>query len=479
MKQKQPTSKKSHSSLIRVLCWGVGAAASLVAAEIIVLLNVEKSVIQFHKNEELFVECFSEWTNPLPEAIVTHSDLFGGRKLEVKHVRGQVDTSKVGDYEIVYSAKFGRHLVETTRLVHVVDTTPPVLTLNTKEGYYVTDFLEYEEEGVSAMDNHDGDLSKNIVATHCGETILYTVKDSSGNESSISRPIPYRDIEPPIITLNGGDYVYLQKGKEWVEPGYLIVDNYDATLTSESVSISSNLDNNTTGEYVITYTAKDASGNETIKERIVSVVDKNADNMIYLTFDDGPSPYTRRLLDILDKYNVKATFFVTGNDMAEVIKEIADRGHTIGAHTYSHKYKIYKNEPTYYQDLNKILNLIEVQTGETTNLIRFPGGSSNTVSANYCRNIMTQLAESVERHGYTYFDWSVNSGDADNAKTKEDVVFNVIEGIKQTKRPVVLQHDTKDYSVEATEAIIQWALENGYLFGTLDSEIVCQHRILN
>ena len=92
---------------------------------------------------------------------------------------------------------------------------------------------------------------------------------------------------------------------------------------------------------------------------------------------------------------------------------------------------------------------------------------------------MTQLAESVVRHGYTYFDWSVNSGDADTAKTREAVYENVINGIKETNRPVVLQHDTKDYSVAATEDIIKWALENGYVFGVLDPEIECQHRILN
>ena len=475
-KQTEPP-KKSCNSLIRVLGWGCGAAASVLIAELVVLLNIERSKIEFHKNEDLFIECFTDWQEILPEAIVTHSDLFSGRQLEVKRVSGQVDTTKVGDYTLTYSAKFGRNRVETTRVVHVVDTTAPNITLKTKDGYFVTDFATYEEEGFVAMDNHDGDISSSVQATHCGETILYTVSDSSGNETSISRPIPFKDVEAPAITLNGSAQMYLQQGEEWIDPGCFAVDNYDAELPEPVVT--SNLDNTRLGDYLITYTVRDASGNETSVGRIVTVIDKNADNMIYLTFDDGPSPYTMELLDILDKYQVKATFFVVGNEMSDVITEIANRGHTIGAHTYSHKYNIYKNEPTYYKDLKKILDVIEDKTGSRPSLIRFPGGSSNTISANYCRNIMTQLAESVERHGYSYFDWSVDSGDAESAKTKEAVVQNVIAGIKETKRPVVLQHDTKDYSVAATEEIIKWALDNGYIFGVLDPDIECQHRILN
>ena len=469
--------KKSSKYLIPALGWGCGAVASLLAAELIVLLNIEKCKIEFRNNEDAFVECFSDWTDTLPEAIVTHSDLFAGRRLEVTCTQGAVDITKVGDYTLTYVAKFGRRKEETTRIVHVVDTTPPDIKLSSKEGYYVTDFLAYEEEGFSAIDNHDGDVSAAVQRTHCGDSILYTVRDKSGNEASISRPIPYRDVEPPAITLNGSAHAYLQQGTEWVEPGYTVVDNYDVEVND--ITVQSTLDNSVVGDYTITYTAKDAAGNESSVERIVSVIDKNAKNMIYLTFDDGPSPYTRQLLDILDKYQVKATFFVAGTDMSDLIGEIAKRGHTVGAHTYSHKYKIYKNEPTYYQDLNQILDIIEEQTGERTKLIRFPGGSSNTVSANYCKHIMTQLAESVTRHGYTYFDWSVNSGDADTAKTKRAVIENVINGIRETKRPVVLQHDTKDYSVAATEEIIKWALENGYVFGVLDPDIDCQHRILN
>ena len=292
--------KKSYENTIRVLCWSASAAASFLVAEAIVFLNMEKSQIEFHKDEDIFLECHTDWVDMLPEAIVTHSDLFNGRRLEVSHVSGHVNTAQKGDYTLTYSAKFGRKTAQTTRIVHVVDNTPPVITLQTKDGYFVTDFLDYEEEGVTVIDNHDGDISANVRAQHCGETILYTAQDSSGNETSIVRDIPYKDIEAPVITLSGQKHVYLQQGSEWVEPGYMVVDNYDTEVSN--ISIESSLDVNQIGDYTIKYIAKDAAGNESQIERLVSIIDKNADNVIYLTFDDGPSPYTMDLLDILDRY---------------------------------------------------------------------------------------------------------------------------------------------------------------------------------
>ena len=476
-KSRPKKSQKNYKSLIRVLKWGSAVTASVVFGELVVLLNVNRSQIQFHKNEDVYIECFTKWTDTLPEAVVTHSDLFNGKRLDVQHISGQVDITKVGEYVLTYKAKFWNKEAETTRTVYVVDRTPPEIELKTNPDYFVTDFFSYKEEGFVARDNHDGDISDKVIAENCGESILYTVKDESGNQTSVVRQIPFKDVEPPAITLNGTKHMYIQKGTDWVDPGYLVVDNYDVEVTQTYVDNTINKD--VLGDYSVKYIAEDAAGNVSEVERIVSVIDKNADNMIYLTFDDGPSPYTMELLDVLDKYNIKATFFVVNNDMSDIITEIANRGHVVGAHTYSHKYKIYKNEPEYYQDLNKILDVIEEKTGTRTNLIRFPGGSSNTISRNYCANIMTQLAESVKRKGYQYFDWTVNSGDADEATTRQEVFNNVVAGIRETKRPVVLQHDIKDYSVAATEDIIKWALENGYVFGVLDEEIVCHHSILN
>ncbi len=157
------------------------------------------------------------------------------------------------------------------------------------------------------------------------------------------------------------------------------------------------------------------------------------DKVVYLTFDDGPGAYTQQLLDVLDKYNVKATFFVTNaspkyQDM--IAKEYA-AGHSIGIHTYSHDYnKIYASEEAYFEDLEAMQDVIVKQTGETTNIIRFPGGSSNTVS-DITPGLMTTLTQEVQNRGYQYFDWNVASGDAGETTDTETVVSNVISGIKQ------------------------------------------------
>ena len=186
--------------------------------------------------------------------------------------------------------------------------------------------------------------------------------------------------------------------------------------------------------------------------------------IIYLTFDDGPSKHTEKLLRILKEYNVKATFFVTKTGYSHLIDDIVDQGHAIAAHAYNHDYnEIYASEEAYFGDLQKILNLIKSESGADTKLIRFPGGSSNTASR-FNEGIMSYLTNEVVNRGYRYFDWNVDSNDAGGAKTAEKVYENVINGVQGRRVSIVLQHDTKSYSVDAVEKIIIWGLENGYTF---------------
>ena len=188
--------------------------------------------------------------------------------------------------------------------------------------------------------------------------------------------------------------------------------------------------------------------------------------VIYLTFDDGPSAHTAELLDILAKYNVKATFFVTGGyeTYFDMIAREKEEGHSIGMHCYNHDYKkVSASEEAYFEDLQKIDDLIYEQTGERTKLIRFPGGGSN-ISSKFNPGIMTTLTAKVEEMGYRYFDWNVLSGDAGDTKDTEEIIQNVIEGVQKKDIAVVLQHDTHDFSIAAVEEIIIWGLENGYTF---------------
>lgn len=202
--------------------------------------------------------------------------------------------------------------------------------------------------------------------------------------------------------------------------------------------------------------------------------------VIYLTFDDGPSCYTEKLLDVLDRYGVKATFFVVNNGYVHLLDDIVQRGHTIAIHASCHIYsQIYASEEAYFADMTLMRDIIYAQTGVYTNLLRFPGGSSNTVSC-FNPGIMTRLTRAVEDMGYAYFDWNVDSNDAGGAVTPAAVARNVIAGCKNQQVSVVLQHDTKGYSVDAVESIILWGLENGYTFQALNEfSPVIHHNIAN
>ena len=201
---------------------------------------------------------------------------------------------------------------------------------------------------------------------------------------------------------------------------------------------------------------------------------------IYLTFDDGPSPFTRELLNVLARFNVKATFFVRNGGDMDLLTQASAEGHAIGNHTFSHWYrKIYASSEAFFSDLAKMEAVIVEKTGTATRLMRFPGGSSNTVSIRFCPDIMTQLTAQAEALGYTYFDWDIDSGDADIHQTSRQTYRKIIKGIQNCPDPVVLQHDDKIHSVAAVYRILVWGLKNGYTFFPLDADSPTVHHILS
>lgn len=204
--------------------------------------------------------------------------------------------------------------------------------------------------------------------------------------------------------------------------------------------------------------------------------------VVYLTFDDGPSRNTPKVLSILKKYNVHATFFVTGvsKKYRKYIGIAHREGNAIGAHTYTHNYSIYRSQVTYFRDLGKIEKLIKKETGSTSKLIRFPGGSSNTVSRHFKKHIMHQLTRAVLMKGYNYVDWNASSNDAEAAT----VNYKTIERCARSrqKEVVLLMHDAsaKTTTVKALPSIIQYYQSHGYAFGTLDNaSYKCHHHINN
>ena len=466
---------------------------------------------------------------------------------------GNIDLNKLGTYEVTYSAKYARIELSESRTYIVQDTLPPTIELVSDPDHFTSPIAQYEEEGFSAIDNYDGDITSQVISEEHDGLVTYTVTDTSGNVATVDRVIVYKDVVAPIITLtegesinfsigndftdpgftasddvdgditskvsvegtvnghaagtyklvyqvkdsyenvckvertvkvgdftapkitlNGGNDAYVLVGSSYSDPGYSAKDNIDGDVSSK-VSVSGSVDTNTMGRYEITYTVTDAAGNTATATRSVLVYQKQAvantvnpgNKVVYLTFDDGPGRYTARLLEILDKYGVKATFFVTNQfpSYQHLIGEAHRRGHTVALHTASHNYaNIYSSEQAYYKDLEAIHNICVAQTGVTPTIVRFPGGTNNTTSKKYCSGIMTTLSQTLSYHGYLYSDWNVDSRDAGGASTAEAVASNVIAGIKQKNTANVLMHDIKGYSVEAVDKIIFWGLENGYTF---------------
>ncbi|MBQ5430327.1 MAG: polysaccharide deacetylase [Lachnospiraceae bacterium] len=222
-------------------------------------------------------------------------------------------------------------------------------------------------------------------------------------------------------------------------------------------------------------TSKKANGNNTIQadqELLMqnsaedNLADANDTLKVYLTFDDGPSDNTDRILDILDDYNVKATFFVNGrtdDHSKKMYKRIVKEGHTLGMHSYSHKYsEVYASLASFKKDFEKIQNLLYDVTGVVSTYYRFPGGSSNRVS----NSDMSEFIKYLNQQDITYFDWNVMCGDATTSGyTKDDLVENVMKDVVKYKTSVVLMHDAadKDKTVEALPKLIEKLQQKGAL----------------
>ncbi len=203
---------------------------------------------------------------------------------------------------------------------------------------------------------------------------------------------------------------------------------------------------------------------------------------IYLTFDDGPSPNTPRIISILNSYGIKATFFVKNTSYNGYMKDIVDNGNVIALHSYTHDYKrIYSSDEAFYQDLQDISDLVYLQTGVRSNIMRFPGGGSNTVSKKYSPGIMTRLTQGVADRGYIYYDWNCSSGDAIKNTVPKDTIVANCKRVPAAKNVIVLLHDTdaKSTTVEALPEIIEYYQSCGYTFSTITADTPPVHHKVN
>ena len=272
------------------------------------------------------------------------------------------------------------------------------------------------------------------------------------------------------VTAYGSVVEFLDKGQEAVKDEAKAPKKADEEKEAEAEKAA---------EAAMTEEEKKAKA-----ESLTGNEDPNA-KVVYMTFDDGPSSKTPAVLDILKRYNVKATFFVVGQspDHYYLIKQAYDEGHTIALHTYSHNYgTVYASPEAYFQDLDAIGGVVKEQIGYVPSIIRFPGGSSNTVSRSYCPGIMSSLVNMVHERGYEYYDWNASSADGGVVTSEQAYQAAIAQGAAGQKDIILLFHDseTKQTTVDALPGIIEYYQSQGYEFRPLKrGGFVYHHNVAN
>lgn len=204
----------------------------------------------------------------------------------------------------------------------------------------------------------------------------------------------------------------------------------------------------------------------------VPVYMEKGKKIAYLTFDDGPSSNTFEILDILEEKNVPATFFIVGSVITregeDALKRMANEGHTIGIHSYSHICdKIYCSVERFLDDFNEVYRQIYEITGKRPSIYRFPWGSNN----GYTKGIKDVLVDEMKRRGFACYDWTVDSNDSVGRPTIYSIRRNVEKDLEAQDYPIILMHDSgiNKLTVQALPGIIDMIRDKGYDFDTLDN----------
>jgi peptidoglycan/xylan/chitin deacetylase (PgdA/CDA1 family) len=246
------------------------------------------------------------------------------------------------------------------------------------------------------------------------------------------------------------------------------MEGIETTIQGDPISFNGN----TSSDTATMVQEKDQGNNQIVYTGLDAGI--YSEKEVYLTFDDGPSIYTDDILDILAKYNVKATFFVVGKTdkgSKEIYKRIVEEGHTLGMHSYSHKYeKIYNSVEDFDKDFTKLWKLLYDTTGYKPSIFRFPGGSDNLVN----KNGMEDFIQFLNKEGIVYFDWNVLNGDATGVDyTKEQLIDNVLDGVAYKKRSIVLMHDAqnKKTTVDSLPELLELLITEGAQMLPLDEVV--------
>jgi hypothetical protein len=269
---------------------------------------------------------YHEVLTPYQDAGAVASDYFADDETITGRitVNNQVDTTKPGTYAIAYHVQdqAGNAGAEITRTVHVVDTTPPVVTLNGDASEYVPLGGNFIDPWATAWDNYDGDMTANITVTgsvyteQLGQyTLIYSVTDSSGNKGHAVRTVEVIDADEPVITLKGPVYMHHEAGEPFIDPGAIAQDNADGDISGEII-VTGTVNEYLLGTYILEYNVTDSAGNKAAtKYRTLEVADTKPPVIVLLgdstvTLQAGQS-YAEAGYEASDNYDGDLTDFVT------------------------------------------------------------------------------------------------------------------------------------------------------------------------
>lgn len=212
------------------------------------------------------------------------------------------------------------------------------------------------------------------------------------------------------------------------------------------------------GEHAVVGNLEKETETESEEETEPVEEEPDAAHKVYLTFDDGPSANTEKILKILEKYDIKATFFVVGTaceNNEEVLKKIVEAGHTLGMHSCTHKYsELYASVENFGEDLKEQQDYLYEVTGVKSKVYRFPGGSSNKVSD----IAMKEFAQYLDSQDVRFFDWNISSGDGGSYLfPTETIIENCTSNVSKYSTSVILMHDSagKSTTLEALPTVIE------------------------
>ena len=386
-------------------------------------------------------------------------------------IQGKVDDEKTGKYILTYAADYRGMHAEAQRIVRVVDTVCPEIILAPDTGGTLLPGTPYQEAGYRAIDNYDGDITDRVVRSEEYGKIIYAVTDSSGNPGYAEREVPYYDPIPPEITLEGDADMAITTGTFYQEPGYSALDNVDGDLTQQ-VQVDGEVDWLTPGTYSVTYTVTDGYKNTTTVTRTVEVqavprpeVVWPEGKVIYLTFDDGPSEETARILAVLDQYDGHATFCVQGykvESFASTVRRAIAQGNEIASHTWNHKKLTELSSKNVRSQLERTNQAVaSVADGYQVKVLRCPYGSVGKTVRNVCADLDMIIAS----WELDTLDWSTRSTN----KTYRAIMKGAKNGC------IVVCHDLYGTTASAIEKAGPELVAKGYQLVTV-SELLSFHK---